>query len=93
MRRNIAFSVTVDRAHRFLDEIGCEPGATVSSADLPLKGTSDEIEDVVSVLLYADTESARYEVAVPENDWNDGDLKADLVGGYRIDRFEVTRDG
>lgn len=90
MASNIAFSVTVDRAHRFLDEIGCEPGATVSSADLPLKGTSDEIEDVVSLLLYADTESARYQVAVPEDD---ADLKADVIGGYRIDRFEVTRDG
>ena len=92
MASNIAFSVTVDRAHRFLDEIGCEAGGTVSSADLPLKGTSDEIEDVVSLLLYADTESARYEVTVPEED-PIADRKADLRGGYWIDRFEVRRDG
>jgi hypothetical protein len=92
MASNIAFSVTVDRAHRFLDEIGCEAGGTVSSADLPLKGASDEIEDVVSLLLYADTESARYEVTVPEED-SIGDRKADLKGGYWIDRFEVRRDG
>ena len=82
----------MDRAHRFLDEIGCEAGGTVSSADLALKGTSDEIEDVVSLLLYADTESARYEVTVPEED-SIVDRKADLKGGYWIDRFEVRRDG
>jgi hypothetical protein len=89
MANNIAFSVTVDRAHHFLDEIGCQPGATISSADLPLKGTSDEIEDIVSLLLYADTKSARYKVTVSEEDLN----KADLKGGYHINRFEVTRDG
>lgn len=89
MANNIAFSVTVDRAHRFLDEIGCEPGKTISSADIPLKGTSDEIEDVVSLLLYADTESARYDVQVPES--NELDSRADQKGGYFIDRFEITR--
>jgi hypothetical protein len=93
MASNIAFSVTVDRAHRFLDEIGCEPGATISSSDLPLKGTSDEIEDVVSLLLYADTESARYEVKVPDRDAIEGESKSDQKGGYLIDRFEVTRHG
>jgi hypothetical protein len=93
MATNIAFSVTVDRAHRFLEEIGCEPGRTVSSAELPIKGTSDEIEDVVSLLLYADTESARYEVRVPEDESQESERKADLKGGYLIDRFEVTRDG
>lgn len=93
MASNIAFSVTVDRAHRFLDEIGCEPGATISSADLPLKGTSDEIEDVVSLLLYADTESARYDISVPDRDSIEGEIKSDQKGGYLIDRFEVTRHG
>ena len=92
MASNIAFSVTVDRAHRFLDEIGCEAGATISSADLPLKGTSDEIEDVVSLLLYADTESARYDVTVREDESITADRKADLKGGYWIDRFHVRRD-
>lgn len=91
MASNIAFSVTVDRAHRFLDEIGCKPGTIISSADLPLRGTSDEIEDVVSLLLYADTESAQYEVTVPDSD--DAERKADEKGGYLIDRFEVTRHG
>ena len=93
MANNIAFSVTVDRAHRFLDEIGCEPGETISSVDLPLKGTSDEIEDVVSLLLYADTESARYQVNVPDRGLVDEENKSDSKGGYLIDRFEVTRHG
>jgi hypothetical protein len=91
MASNIAFSVTVDRAHRFLDEIGCLPNHTISSADLPLKGTSDEIEDVVSLLLYANTDSARYEVNVPHRDVAEAERESDQKGGYIIERFEVTR--
>ena len=66
---------------------------TICSADLPIKGNSDEIEDVVSLLLYADTESAQYEVTVPTTERSDDDRKADLKGGYLIDRFEVKRNG
>jgi len=91
MASNIAFSVTVDRAHRFLDEIGCVPGQTMSSVDLPLKGTSDEIEDVVSLLLYADTQSAHYEVTVPHRDLSNSESESDRKGSYLIERFEVTR--
>lgn len=93
MESNIAFSVTVDRAHRFLDEIGCTPGVTLSTAEMPLRASSDAIEDLVSVLLYAHTESAEYAVRVPHAEDEGAGRTADRKAGFEVDRFEVTRRG
>ncbi len=93
MEGNIAFSVTVDRAHRFLDEIGCTAGMTISTSEMSLRATSDTIEDLVSVLLYADTEAARYDVRVTRVEDGAVAYPADRIAGYEIDRFEVTRRG
>lgn len=90
MAANIAFSVTVDRAHRFLENVGCLPGQTISSADMAIRGTSDEIEDLISVLLYANTDDADYSVEVPDEPGIA--RQTDVKGGYLIERFKVTRN-
>ena len=90
MASNIAFSVTVDRAHRFLEIIGCSHGKSMSSADMDIRGTSDEIEDLISVLLYANTDDADYKVEVPDEPGIN--RQTDVKGGYKIERFEVTRN-
>lgn len=89
MASNIAFSLTVDRAHRFLERMHCGRGQKISSADIEIHN-SDDVEDVVSLLLYSDTDDADYRIAVSDEP---GVARAtDTKGGYVIERFEVTRD-
>lgn len=88
MANNIAYSLSVDRAHRFLDEIGCLPGQTISSADMSIR-TMDDVENVVSVLLYSDTDDADYVVEVEDALT---DRPTDSKAGYAIDRFEIARN-
>lgn len=89
MAANIAFSVTVGRAHRFLDDIGCGAGQRLALADINIRGTSDEIEDLVSVLLYANTADADYHIEV--TDEPGVERTTELKGGYAIESFEVIR--
>lgn len=89
MASNIAFSLTVDRAHRFLERMHCGRGHRISSADIEIHN-SDDVEDVVSLLLYSDTDDADYRIEVSDEP---GVARAtDTKGGYVIERFEVTRD-
>lgn len=89
MASNLAFSLTVDRAHRFLERVNCGCGQKLSSADMDIL-TSDDIEDVVSLLLYSDTEDADYRIEVSDD--LSVSREIDRKGGYAIERFEVIRD-
>jgi hypothetical protein len=89
MASNIAFSLTVDRAHRFLERMHCSRGQKLSSTDMDIHN-SDDIEDVVSLLLYSDTDDADYRIEA--SDEPGAARTIDSKGGYAIERFEVTRD-
>ena len=91
MANNIAFSVTVDRAHRFLDEIGCEPERRF------LRGPALKAHPTKSRMLFRYCFMQRRICSirdyVPDRESLKGESKSDQKGGYLIDRFEVTRHG
>ncbi|HYE19721.1 MAG TPA: Wadjet anti-phage system protein JetA family protein [Tepidisphaeraceae bacterium] len=72
LRAVVRESLTVARANRFVDRLGGGKGARIASADFPVLD-KDDLADVIAVLLHAESDDARYRVAVPADRSGRGD--------------------
>jgi len=77
-------SLTVARANRLVAKLSGGKGARISSADLPLE-TNDDMEDLLALLLHAESSESQYRIEVPL------DGKRDRKMGYQFDRFFVIK--
>lgn len=90
VRRNLRDSLSVHRANRFISTLLGNRGARISVRDLPLH-TSDDLEDLIAVLLNAGSRDAKYHLVVPRVE-NDGHAPHYLEKmGYRIEDFELCK--
>jgi len=83
-------SLTVARANRFVARLSGGKGTRIASKDLPIRN-DDDMDDVVALLLHAESVEARYRVeSLSAND----DLtppERDQKLTYHVDRFFVIK--
>ncbi len=83
-------SLTVTRANRFVAQLSGGKGVRHSSADLPIRN-EDDMDDVVALLLHAESSEARYRVEAPFTEENAGPVERDHKLAYTFDRFFVIK--
>ena len=89
MERNVRNALSVKRANRFFDGLGIEPGEVMSSVDMPVR-TEDDIIDLLSILVFAPSGGAHYNLHTLRIEEPGDVVAADLKGDFNVDRFEVT---
>jgi hypothetical protein len=83
-------SLTVARANRFIAQLPGGKGARFASRDLPVRN-EDDMDDVVALLLHAESSESRYCIEVPSA-WDEtGPLERDRKLTYTLDRFFVIK--
>lgn len=90
MEANLRDSLTAIRANRFVETLDFQGGDRISSGDLSLR-TEDDIADLASVLLHAESLDARYRIR-SQRDPDDGDeIQSDRKAGYLVERFDLEK--
>ena len=83
-------SLTVARANRFIAQLPGGKGTRIASKDLPLRN-DDDMDDVVALLLHAESSEARYRVEAPSANDDSSPPERDHKLTYHIDRFFVIK--
>jgi hypothetical protein len=83
-------SLTVARANRFVAQLPGGKGARFASRDLPIRN-EDDMDDVVALLLHAESSESRYRIEVPcaHDDFVPSETDHKLT--YTFDRFFVIK--
>lgn len=90
MERNLRNALRLDRANRFVERLGLDPGEKVSSADMSVP-TEDDLLDVISCLVFASAGGANYRLETERAMNPDQPVSFDQKGEFEIERFEVER--
>lgn len=90
MEKNIRNSLRLDRANRFIEQLGLEPGDVLSSERMPIH-TEDDILDVISCLVFAPADGANYRLRLARDQHPGEAVPDDLKGEFKIERFEVEK--
>jgi hypothetical protein len=83
-------SLTVARANRFVAQLPGGKGDRVASRDLPIRN-EDDMDDVVALLLHAESSESRYRIEVPSAYDDSGPVEKDRKLAYTFDRFFVIK--
>jgi len=83
-------SLTVARANRFIAQLPGGKGTRIASKDLPLRN-GDDVDDVVALLLHAESGEARYRIEAPSANDDPSPPERDHKFIYHIDRFFVIK--
>jgi len=83
-------SLTVARANRFVAQLPGGKGARFASHDLPIRN-EDDMDDLVALLLHAESSESRYRVEVPSAQDDAGPPESDRKLTYAFDRFFVIK--
>lgn len=83
-------SLTVARANRFVERLPGGKGARVASHELPIRN-EDDMDDMVALLLHAESAESRYRVEVPSAHDDSGPTERDHKLTYNFDRFFVIK--
>jgi hypothetical protein len=83
-------SLTVARANRFVAQLPGGKGARFASHDLPIRN-EDDMDDLVALLLHAESSESRYRVEVPSAQDDAGSPEKDHKLAYTLDRFFVIK--
>ena len=83
-------SLTVARANRFVTQLPGGKGARFASQDLPIRN-EDDMDDLVALLLHAESSESRYRVEVPSAQDDAGPPERDRKLTYAFDRFFVIK--
>lgn len=82
--------LTVARANRFVEQLPGGKGHRVASGDLPVRN-EDDLADLISLLLHAESADARYRVEVPGAAEGGDSVEHDLMAACRVERFFVVK--
>ena len=83
-------SLTVARANRLIERLAGGKGARISSQNVPIHHDED-LEDVIALLLHAQSTEARYRVEVPTAGEAEARRERDQKLGYGVERFFVIK--
>jgi hypothetical protein len=83
-------SLTVARANRFVAQLPGGKGARIASNDLPIRN-DDDMDDVVALLLHAESAEARYRVEALSMNGDPTPPERDRKLTYHVDRFLVIK--
>ena len=83
-------SLTVARANRFVAQLPGGKGDRVASRDLPIRN-EDDMDDLVAMLLHAESSESRYRIEVPSAHDDSGPPEKDHKLTYAFDRFFVIK--
>lgn len=83
-------SLTVARANRFVALLPGGKGARIASNDLPIRN-DDDMDDVVALLLHAESAEARYRVEALSANGDPTPPERDRKLTYQVDRFFVIK--
>jgi Family of unknown function (DUF5716) len=88
MECSLRDSMTVLRANRFVDQLQFATTGRLSSAELPIRN-DDDIADVTSLLLHAESEDACFRVHTARE--AGAPIETDRKAGFFIERFDLER--
>jgi hypothetical protein len=99
IRRQNLYAVTPQRAGRLIEKFLPNKGATVSTADMRLTNTSDELLDFLAVLAYDRASGKRghkpirwrIRTARKEHGLEPEKIPTDVVAGRRVERLTIER--
>jgi len=83
-------SLTVSRANRFVGQLPGGKGTRFASQDLPIRN-EDDLDDVVALLLHAESSESRYRVEVPSVRDDAEPPEKDHKLTYQLDRFFIIK--
>lgn len=83
-------SLTVARANRFVAQLPGGKGARFASRDLPIRN-DDDMDDLVALLLHAESSETRYRIEVPTAHDDSGPAERDRKLTYTFDCFFVIK--
>ncbi len=83
-------SLTVARANRFVAQLPGGKGSRFASHDLPIRN-EDDMDDVVALLLHAESSESRYRIEVPSAHDDSVPSQTDHKLTYTFDRFFVIK--
>jgi hypothetical protein len=83
-------SLTVARANRFVAQLPGGKGARFASRDLPIRN-EDDMDDLVALLLHAESSESRYRLEVPSVHDESGPPEQDRKLTYTFDRFFIIK--
>lgn len=83
-------SLTVARANRFVATLPGGKGVRLSSSELPIRN-EDDMDDVVAMLLHAESSESHYRIEVPSTQDPPGPSEQDRKLTYAFDRFSVIK--
>jgi hypothetical protein len=90
LRAVVRESLTVGRANRYVEKLPGGKGARVLSAEFPVRNKED-LADVISVLLHAESDDARYRVEVPRVTTGVGLSEYDRKLDCSLERFFIIK--
>jgi hypothetical protein len=83
-------SLSVARANHFLTRLAGGKGARICSTDFPMD-TDEDLADVISLLLHAESSDARYRIEVPRITDEDAPIEIIPKRRCRLERFYVIK--
>jgi len=83
-------SLTVARANRFVAQLPGGKGTRFASRDLPIRN-EDDMDDLLAILLHAESTETRYRIEVPAAQEEGGPPEKDHKLTYNIDRFFLIK--
>jgi len=90
MEANLRDSLTALRANNFVKNLGLRRGEKRSLADLPLR-TDDDVADLASVLLHAESDDAAYRIQTSREESPETTPPTVLKAGYAIEDFLLRK--
>jgi Family of unknown function (DUF5716) len=90
MEAALRTSLTVGRANRFVQRLPGGKGARISTEDFAVY-SSEDVADVIAVLLHAESSEARFRVEVPRVLDDAPEAMLDRKDLYRLERFFIIK--
>lgn len=83
-------SMTVARANRFVEDLLPEGVTSISSESIPLR-CEEDLADLITCLLHAQSSGAHYRVDLPRTEADADVAEYDAKLNYRLERFTLRR--
>jgi hypothetical protein len=90
LRAVVRESLTVARANRFVERLVGGKGVRIPSADFPMLN-SDDLADVIAVLLHAESPDARYRLEVPRVNGEMATAEFDRKLEFSLERIFIIK--
>jgi hypothetical protein len=90
MEKNMRNALRLDRANRFVDRLDLNPGESMASNEMIIRG-DDDILDVISCLVFAPAGGANYRLRTLREMRPGQPVIMDLKSDFEIERFEVEK--